>query len=56
VIGKLKGVLDAYGEDFVIIDVHGVGYVVHCSSRTCRTSRPWAKPRPCPSRRTCART
>jgi holliday junction DNA helicase RuvA len=33
-IGKLKGVVDAYGEDFVIIDVHGVGYVVHCSSRT----------------------
>jgi Holliday junction DNA helicase RuvA len=34
VIGKLKGVIDAYGEDFVIVDVHGVGYVVHCSSRT----------------------
>jgi holliday junction DNA helicase RuvA len=34
VIGKLKGVVDAYGEDFVVIDVHGVGYVVHCSSRT----------------------
>src|SRR5215207_3273692 len=33
-IGKLKGVIDAYGEDFVILDVHGVGYVVHCSSRT----------------------
>jgi Holliday junction DNA helicase RuvA len=33
-IGKLKGVVDAYGEDFVIVDVHGVGYVVHCSSRT----------------------
>ncbi len=33
-IGKLKGVVDAYGEDFVVIDVHGVGYVVHCSSRT----------------------
>lgn len=33
-IGKLKGVVDAYGEDFVIIDVNGVGYVVHCSSRT----------------------
>jgi holliday junction DNA helicase RuvA len=33
-IGKLNGVVDAYGEDFVIIDVHGVGYVVHCSSRT----------------------
>jgi Holliday junction DNA helicase RuvA len=34
VIGKLKGVIDSYGEDFVILDVHGVGYLVHCSSRT----------------------
>jgi holliday junction DNA helicase RuvA len=33
-IGKLKGILDSYGEDFVIVDVHGVGYVVHCSART----------------------
>jgi holliday junction DNA helicase RuvA len=33
-IGKLKGVLDSYGEDFVIVDVHGVGYLVHCSART----------------------
>ena len=33
-IGKLRGVIDAYGEDFVIVDVQGVGYVVHCSSRT----------------------
>ncbi|MGP9822752.1 Holliday junction branch migration protein RuvA [Salinarimonas sp. NSM] len=33
-IGKLKGVVDAYGEDFVILDVHGVGYVAHCSART----------------------
>jgi Holliday junction DNA helicase RuvA len=33
-IGKLKGVLDSYGEDFVVIDVNGVGYVVHCSGRT----------------------
>jgi Holliday junction DNA helicase RuvA len=33
-IGKLKGVVDSYGEDFVIVDVHGVGYVVHCSART----------------------
>ncbi len=33
-IGKLKGVIDSIGEDFVIIDVHGVGYVVQCSSRT----------------------
>lgn len=33
-IGKLKGVVDSYGEDFVILDVQGVGYVVHCSTRT----------------------
>ncbi len=33
-IGKLKGVVDSYGEDHVILDVHGVGYVVHCSGRT----------------------
>jgi holliday junction DNA helicase RuvA len=33
-IGKLKGVLDSYGEDFVVVDVHGVGYLVHCSTRT----------------------
>ncbi|KQO69577.1 ATP-dependent DNA helicase RuvA [Methylobacterium sp. Leaf87] len=33
-IGKLKGLVDSYGEDFVILDVQGVGYVVHCSART----------------------
>jgi Holliday junction DNA helicase RuvA len=33
-IGKLKGVIDSYGEDFIIVDVGGVGYVVHCSART----------------------
>jgi Holliday junction DNA helicase RuvA len=33
-IGKLTGIIDAYGDDFVILDVNGVGYVVHCSSRT----------------------
>lgn len=33
-IGKLKGVIDSYGDDFVILDVHGVGYVVQCSART----------------------
>jgi holliday junction DNA helicase RuvA len=33
-IGKLKGVIDTFGEDFVIIDVGGVGYVAHCSART----------------------
>ena len=33
-IGKLKGVIDEIGEDHVVIDVHGVGYVAHCSART----------------------
>jgi holliday junction DNA helicase RuvA len=33
-IGKLKGLIDSYGEDYVILDVQGVGYQVHCSSRT----------------------
>lgn len=33
-IGKLKGVIDSYGEDFVIVDVGGVGYQAHCSAQT----------------------
>lgn len=33
-IAKLKGIIDSYGEDFVIVDVNGVGYLVHCSART----------------------
>jgi Holliday junction DNA helicase RuvA len=33
-IGKLKGIIDSYGEDFVILDVGGVGYQVHCPART----------------------
>ncbi|MBZ9760032.1 Holliday junction branch migration protein RuvA [Mesorhizobium sp. CA8] len=33
-IGKLKGTLDEIDEDSCVIDVHGVGYVVHCSVRT----------------------
>jgi holliday junction DNA helicase RuvA len=33
-IGKLKGVIDGYGEDFVIVDVGGVGYLTQCSART----------------------
>ena len=33
-IGKLRGVIDSYGEDHVILDVNGVGYLVHCSART----------------------
>jgi Holliday junction DNA helicase RuvA len=33
-IGKLKGIIDCYGEDYIILDVNGVGYLVHCSPRT----------------------
>jgi len=33
-IGKLKGIVDSYGEDNIILDVNGVGYLVHCSART----------------------
>lgn len=33
-IGKLKGIIDSYGDDHVILDVQGVGYQVHCSART----------------------
>ena len=33
-IGKLKGTVDSIGEDWVLVDVHGVCYQVHCSTRT----------------------
>ena len=36
-IGKLKGIIESYGEDWVIVDVGGVGYQVHCSTRTLQT-------------------
>lgn len=33
-IGKLSGILDSASQDHLILDVGGVGYVVHCSPRT----------------------
>lgn len=33
-IGKLKGMIDDIGEDYLLIDVNGVGYVVYCSTKT----------------------
>jgi Holliday junction DNA helicase RuvA len=36
-IGKLKGVVDEIGEEACVVDVHGVGYVAHCSTRTLAT-------------------
>jgi holliday junction DNA helicase RuvA len=39
-IGKLKGIIDSYGEDCIILDVSGVGYLVHCSARTLQALPP----------------
>lgn len=33
-IGKLTGVVDSFGTDWVVIDVNGVGYHVNCSAKT----------------------
>jgi Holliday junction DNA helicase RuvA len=33
-IAKLAGLLDDFGPDWAVIDVSGVGYLVHCSART----------------------
>jgi Holliday junction DNA helicase RuvA len=33
-IAKLSGLLDDFGDDWAIIDVQGVGYLVHCSAKT----------------------
>ncbi|WP_068313454.1 Holliday junction branch migration protein RuvA [Polycladidibacter hongkongensis] len=32
-IGKLKGIVDSYQDDYVLLDVHGVCYQVYCPSR-----------------------
>src|SRR5690606_19962214 len=34
VIGKLSGTLDHVGDGVALVDVNGVGYVVHASNRT----------------------
>jgi Holliday junction DNA helicase RuvA len=33
-IGKLSGTVDSLAEDHAVVDVHGVGYLVHCPSST----------------------
>ncbi len=33
-IAKLTGTLDDFGPDWAVIDVAGLGYLVHCSART----------------------
>jgi Holliday junction DNA helicase RuvA len=39
-IGKLRGVIDIYRDDSILLDVHGVGYLVHCSARTLQALPP----------------
>ncbi|SLN73379.1 Holliday junction branch migration protein RuvA [Oceanibacterium hippocampi] len=36
-IAKLRGIVDGIGDDHVVLDVGGVGYLVFCSSRTLRS-------------------
>ena len=36
-IAKLRGRLDSAGEDWAVIDVSGVGYLLYCSARTLRS-------------------
>lgn len=33
-IGRLSGIIDSFGNDYILLDVSGVGYLVHCSPRT----------------------
>lgn len=33
-IAKLTGLLDDFGPDWAVIDVNGVGYLIHCSVKT----------------------
>ncbi len=39
-IGKLSGLLDSVGQNQVLVDVNGVGYVVDCSTSTLRDLPP----------------
>ena len=56
-IGKLKGVIDTIGEDHLVLDVHGVGYLVQLLQPHPAAPPPAPARRRCsPSRRMCART
>jgi Holliday junction DNA helicase RuvA len=41
-IAKLAGRVDGVGRDFAVVDVAGVGYLVHCSGRTLARLSPGA--------------
>ena len=55
-IGKLKGIVDSYGEDYIILDV--TASAIRCIARRarCRRCRRRASRRRCRSRPMCART
>ena len=33
-IARLTGIFEDFGPDWAVIDVSGVGYLVHCSAKT----------------------
>lgn len=33
-LGKIKGIIDAIESNHLIVDVNGVGYLIHCSNKT----------------------
>ncbi|MCT4654578.1 MAG: Holliday junction branch migration protein RuvA [Cohaesibacter sp.] len=39
-IGKLKGLIDEYSDSYVLVDVNGVCYEVHCSNQTLQALPP----------------
>ncbi len=39
-IGKISGIIDFIGSDFVLLNVNGVGYEVYCSSNTLNSLPP----------------
>lgn len=43
-IAKLSGRLDSLGDDWAVVDVAGVGYLVYCSARTLRHLPPPGEP------------
>jgi len=44
-IGRLRGIIEQVDEDSCVVDVNGVGYVVHASSRTLRELSPGVEAR-----------
>lgn len=44
-IGRLRGIIEQVDEDSCVVDVNGVGYVVHASARTLRELSPGVEAR-----------